>query len=558
MKMDFQSNIKKVLSRLWPFLVLGIIVVNYSNCSSSKMSYDENPNQGSTGTLDLQTICSQTELDLFSKGYHPFLTTSCNNCHASGPGKGNFAHADAVTAFNGFQSLGYEKVSANAVSDSHNYPYTGGQNLELVTALKEQWRTFQTEKLACKDSSDSKNTAFYSPHFISSKKPIPKITGTPKIVNINGTATAIIEYNVGTVSFNLDQELKAIVPTPVPSTGGATLSFSVTGYSTPSGLTGYVFTMPKLKTGSNSVHIKGFHLAVNGMAVPYALTFQNTDRTLYKNSEQMLSGGSMLALGPLLEGDQLSVTIGDLEVVDITAPPAPPIIQFQSANSTVPSTQLGYATPYKVSIELSIASDKPVTVGLATSGDENLANIAKGPLASDGKNRFNWDYRLTGGLNITLMPGEIKKEIEIIFSDDLRDEIDKTLTLKLVDPFGASLGSKSTQIINLPDYNPTITESALTFSELMNPGGVLEANCVRCHNSLDKQGGYDMTDYQMMVTRGVILPGNMDPNAHKMYRRMNPDAPDAGTVTPMPLKGYLSQDQTLIVEDWIKAGAKNN
>ena len=67
-----------------------------------------------------------------------------------------------------------------------------------------------------------------------------------------------------------------------------------------------------------------------------------------------------------------------------------------------------------------------------------------------------------------------------------------------------------------------------------------------------------MTDYNEMVQKGVIVPGDLTPNNHKMYRRMNPDAPGAGSVTPMPLDGFLAQDLTLIVEAWIKAGAKNN
>lgn len=557
MSIGIKSKLRKALPLTWTFLVLAILTLNYNNCSSSKMNYNDTPTQGTT-TLDLQTICSMTELDLFSQGYHRFTSTTCNGCHVSGPGKGAFAHPDAATAFADFNSLGYEKISAMAVSDSHNYPATGGHNIEKITALKEQWRTFQTEKKNCAGGTTATKAGNYNPMFISSKKNVPVISGTPKVVNINGTQTNIIEYNSGKITFDLDKDLVALVPTPLPATGGATLTFSVSGYSTPAGLTGYMFAMPKLKTGSNSLHIKGFHLHLNGMAVSYALTYQNVDQTQYKNTEKMLSGGSMLVLGPLLEGDQLAVSIGSLEVVDLAAPPAAPNVQFAVSSSTVGSTQLGYAVSYKVKVNLNTASTNPINVTLATEGDQTLPEIAKAVLGPTGKNRFDWDYRIISPVNITFNPGELEKEVEIIFSDDLRDDPDKTLTLKLVDPFGATLGTNVKHIVSLPDYNAAPSDGHLAFSDLMSPGGVLEANCVRCHNSVDKQGGYDMTNYQMMVDKGIIVPGNSDPNTHKMFRRMNPDAANVGSITPMPLKGYLLQDQTIQVEDWFLGGAKNN
>jgi hypothetical protein len=557
MGINLKSKLKRAIPLAWIFLILFLLTVNYNNCSASKMNYNEAPTQGNN-TLDLQTICSMTELDLFSQGFHRFTSTTCNGCHISGPGKGAFANPDAAPAFSDFQSMGFEKISAMAVSDSHNYPATGAHNIERVSALKDQWRLYQTEKKNCSGGSTTAKAGTYNPNFISGKKIIPIISGTPKVVNINGTQTSIIDYNSGVVTFDLDKDLVALIPTPLPATGGATLSFFVSGYSTPAGLTGYMFAMPKLKTGSNSLHIKGFHLHLNGMSVSYALTYQNKDETVYKYTEKMLSGGSMLVLGPLLADDQLAVSIGSLEVVDLAAPPAPPKVDFNVSASTVGSTQLGYAIPYKVKVRLNTASTNPINVTLTTEGDQALAGIAKSVLGPSGKNRFDWDYKIITPLNLTFNPGDLEKEIDIVFSDDLRDDPDKTLILSLVDPFGAALGTNTKHIVSLPDYNPAPSDGHITLAELMNPGGVLESNCVRCHNSIDKQGGYDMTDYQMMVNKGVIVPGNSDPNAHKMFRRMNPDAANVGSITPMPLKGYLSQDQTIIVEDWFVGGAKNN
>ncbi len=549
----------KTWPRIWPFVLLAFILLNYSNCSSTKLE-DKPSAKMSSSTLELGSICTQTEEDIFAQGYHQFFKTTCNNCHVSGPGKGTFAHPTVATAFSSFQAMGYEKLSAMAVSDSHNYPYTGSHNIERISALKDQWRTFLVEKQKCGGTSTTTTAAAatFTPKFITIKKPVPEVKGTPKTVNINGTNTPIVEYNVVSVTYNLDGDLSPLGDTPVPNTGGATLTISISGFSTPSGSTGYLIQMPKLKTGTQSLKFDGMHIQLNGQPIRYTYTFQHIQKTLYKGTEALLSGGSMLVLGPLLTTDQIAVTIGTLDVVDIAAPPAPPKVQFAAAAATILKSDLGPTTPYKVAVSVLGDNSNPITVGLTTVGDEKQVGIAKGVIGAGGKNRFDWDYKIISPMSITFLPGETTKYIDIVFSDDERDDVDKALTLKLADPFGADLGTNSTIVISLPDYNLAPTGTAPTFAQLMSPGGILEMNCVRCHNSIEKQGGYDMTDYNMMVSKGIIVPGDLTPNNHKMFRRMNPDAPGAGTITSMPLDGFLTQDLTIFVEDWIKAGAKNN
>lgn len=542
------------------FIVLVFIFLNYSNCSSSKMTYDENPPQISSSLSPLTSICSQTEDELFSMGYHQFLKTNCNSCHVSGPGKGTFAHPDTALAFSSFQTLGVDKVSSMAVSDSHNYPYTGSHNLETINNLKEQWKTYQIEKAKCSQdptTTPNSNQSTFHPSFISVKKVIPTITGKPATINVNGSQMSIISYNTVNVTFNLDQDLSALADKALTATSGATLTVSITGYSNPSGATGYLIQMPKLKTSDLSLKFTGMHVLINGRPVGFTYTFQHIEKSVYKQSEVMLSGGSMLALGPISENDQISLTIGNIEVVDMPPPLAAPSVQFDLAAATLVQTDFGYANVYKVGVTRSGDTANPVSVAISRTGNESQATVAKGLTDSNGRNRFNWDYRFKSSLSVTFLPGETNKFVEIIFSDDLRDEATKTLTLNLVDPFGATLGTNKTLVITIPDFNNPNTGS-ITFSQLMSSGGILEMNCVRCHNNIDRQGGYDMTDYQEMVSKGVIVPGDLSPNNHKMYRRMNPDAPGAGSITPMPLDGFLTQDLTLIVEDWIKAGAKNN
>jgi len=546
--------------RVWPFLVLFLILLNYSNCSSSKMTYDENPAVLSSSSNNLKDICTESEADVFNLGFHQFFQTNCNTCHISGPGKGTFAHPDTALAFASFGSIGVDKISAMAISDSHNYPYTGSHHLEEINNLKTQWKTYQIEKAKCSSNTPSTpnpNVSTFKPNFITAKKMIPAIKGKPSTVNINGSSMNILTYNTVNVSFNLDSELSMLTDKALPSTAGGILSVSVTGYSNPSGATGYLIQMPKLKANTESLKLTGLHVLLNGRPVNYSYTFQHIDKSVYKQTEMMLSGGSMLVLGPLSESDQISLTIGDVEVVDIPPPLTPPVVQFDLASATILQTEMGSSHIYKVAISVSGDNSNPLSVTLSTTGNENMANIAKGLTDATGRRRFNWDYKITSSLSVTFLPGDTTKFVDIIFSDDLRDEVDKTLTLTLTDPFGGTVGTNKNLVLTIPDYNsPNV--GSVTFAQLMSTGGILEMNCVRCHNSIDRQGGYDMTDYQEMVSKGVIIPGDLTPNNHKMYRRMNPDAPDAGLITPMPLDGFLTQDLTLIVEDWIKAGAKNN
>jgi hypothetical protein len=61
-----------------------------------------------------------------------------------------------------------------------------------------------------------------------------------------------------------------------------------------------------------------------------------------------------------------------------------------------------------------------------------------------------------------------------------------------------------------------------------------------------------------MKARGIIVPGNLDPNQHKMYRRMNADDPNLQGLQSMPLDGFLPRDVVDLVNQWILDGAKNN
>lgn len=551
--------------RLLLFSVVGsTLLLSYNNCGKGKTADSLNDGMGSIGTniYNPTDVCNEEDIDVFDRGYHQFLAENCKNCHISGPGKGTFASPDKVTAFAGFNMLGYDKISQYAVSNSHNPPYTGSQNLEIINNLRLQWQTYQKEKSQC-DGGTVVETDVFTPQFETTSQPIPKINSTTTTVRVNGSDTQVTTFDRKVLTWDLNTTLSALNGKQVPNLNGVQLSITVSGFRIPTGETSYLISLPILKVGGYSLRVKGLNFRINGFSVNYATTFKKVDMNVYQGSTTLLSPGSLVSVGPLGASDTLAVQFGDIEIVSLPSPPPPPTVQFAVQNITVLQTQLGYAN--KVTIQVSVNGDNvesiSVPVNFDAVGDYPVGEKPANGLLGTGQNRFDWDYRVddTTTTSLTFKPGEKSTTFNLIFSDDLRYDVDKVLRLSLGTPLGATLGVNSKLRIALPNYNPQPSGAAPTFALLMNPkSGVLGLNCVKCHNSVQRQGGYDMTDYQDMKNRGVILPGNLDPNQHKMFRRMNADAPNFEGLQSMPLDGFLPRDQVDLVNQWILDGAKNN
>jgi hypothetical protein len=244
----------------------------------------------------------------------------------------------------------------------------------------------------------------------------------------------------------------------------------------------------------------------------------------------------------------------------------PPTVEFAIASDTIAKSSLGYGAPYSVAIIVHGDLVKEASVDVVAVGDEAQSGVAKGPTTPNPQrqnilyNRFDWDYRFKSPMKQVFTSVEFSKAFQIIFSDDLRDDVNKTLTLKLTNVSGGlTLGSNSQVVLTLPDYNEPAPSSEVTFAKLMTSnGGILSTKCQICHNSVDKQANFDLADYQGMVNRGIIIPGRSDLSAHKLYVRSSPDSGSAYALAPMPLSGYLERTYLDAIEKWLLAGAKNN
>ncbi|MEZ0391668.1 MAG: hypothetical protein ACAH59_05600 [Pseudobdellovibrionaceae bacterium] len=551
----------KKLFRLLGVFGLGLgLVVFYNNCGKGQTA-ENFTSFSSSGivTYNAADICSEEDITVFSRGFHPFLSYTCKNCHVDGPGKGTFASPDVKTAFAGFMQVGYSKISQYAVSGSHNPPYTGSQNTEVISSFRLQWQTYQRDKAQC--GTTTPVAEVYKPEFETASQLIPKINGTTTTTRVNGANVTITNFDRRVLTWNLNSSLVSLNGKTIPNLTGVQLSVTVTGMLIPSGETAYVFSLPTLKVGTSSLHVKGLNFRLNGFPISYATTFKNLDINAYMGTTALLSPGSLVSVGPLGASDTLAVQLNNIEIIDLPAPPPPPSVRFTLSNLTIQPTQLGIANKVTITVQVDGDMVDPISVPVQVASTYPSGEIPAVGIVGEGRNRFDWDYQFdpSTSTSLNINPSQKTVSFNVIFSDDLRNDPDKVLRLELGDPLGAVLGTNKTLRISLPDYNPAYTGSAPTFAQLMNPkSGILGVNCVKCHNSVQRQGGYDMTDYREMVSKGIIVPGNPNLLQHKMYRRIRADLAELEGLQSMPLDGYRPQNEIDLITEWLAAGAQNN
>lgn len=94
-------------------------------------------------------ICEDDLLAKFASGYHVFLQQNCASCHDGNHEAPAFASSSPFSSYQVFQDKGYQLVSANAVSATHNPPYTGSKNASAIGLLKSDWEAATKEYNTC-------------------------------------------------------------------------------------------------------------------------------------------------------------------------------------------------------------------------------------------------------------------------------------------------------------------------------------------------------------------------------------------------------------------------
>lgn len=107
---------------------------------------------------------------------------------------------------------------------------------------------------------------------------------------------------------------------------------------------------------------------------------------------------------------------------------------------------------------------------------------------------------------------------------------------------------KSTDTVSLSiGLIKPITFTPPTFATLIEPTGILGANCLSCHSGTAPAGGWDISTRALVMQNLMVAP--YSPNNSEIFIRMN------STTAPMPQAGMLPKADIDQILYWIQDGA---
>ncbi len=597
------QTIKRTLNYL---IILCSLLFSFNNCSpdenfKGKNSSSSLSNASTSASLSEGVSCNGASacedqlMRFYGGGYQQFLVQNCSTCHAAGPGKGQFANNNLCTSYSDFMQTGYTKVSNNAVSDAHNPPYSGPQHIQTINDLRLTWVKALAEYDICNGGTGS------VANNMSLEDRAQFSLGTQVIPSLRDNEEKRLEFDLVQVI-----SLKSL---PVPNLPGARFSVMIKK-EVKGAVKTYVVHSPRIFNSSQDVRIKGLFIKINGRFIQYSTNFRYLDTSIPKNTletsnSSLLSTGALVIAGAMTTSDQVGFEVELLEPT-VIPPPPPPVQLAINAPNAILANGSGFVdievTLNRPALEVVSFSISALGTPICGTGTETIpvsvnnstcmpdvynlicpnGSCAPNVLAFTQArsvtgtpfNRFNWDYKFDN-ISMVFAIGETSKMIRVNLSKDIRYESNKLLSVQIQAGLGnIVLGKSMTQIVFNKQKNPIPGPTETTYSMLMNPSnGILKINCNSCHNSDQalQQGGFDIADYELMVNRGVLQPGQdfrtINPvtgvvtktYASKIFKRMNVQDPSNLGLTPMPRDGYLDYDTEIsTVEKWILSGAKNN
>jgi hypothetical protein len=517
------------------------------------------------------------------------------------PDKPQFASMDYNWAYSVFKAKGYEKVSSNAISETHKPPATGLHLLPEVTELKSEWEKGLELYNVCKGL--PKEGVITDPYLLTTiqttNKPIP-------VLKIDES------YDM---TWDITRELQPLKQdTVMPNFGSsASLKITVTHRQTSSGEEYYTLKSPKIYNNSTGVIVQGMHVKLNTRFVNQQTTFKYLTAAIPPNTQasdsiSLLASGAMVLLGKPTSQDTLNLAFEVLKDGVVLPPPPPALVKFTNSNVIVIDPNNPDQNQYTQNFQIMAVGQVPRAVVISVSdvteticgqtssqsafnvsatclpqvynvlnsktATANAANYkfytARG-IVSNGYNRFDWDFKvLSDSLNLISTAdsaGNLSSNptgnVTVKFSRDIRKESGNRLLrlrITVASTNGTTTGAGANQdlyvvFLKVNNEDPKINNE-VTYSGLMNPvSGILGTKCIKCHNSVLFNGGYDITDYELMISRGILKPGD---TTSLMYRRTNSQDPINYGLSPMPANGGLSDTDRELIRQWILSGAKNN
>lgn len=609
-------NFKTQYVLLAPFVL--VLLMQFNNCSKYKQPGDEASSisantplsdlgevKGITKTGDL---CEDTIREHFYEGYYQMAVANCIQCHAVDDDKPQFANPDANWAYDVFQTRGYSKISSNAISSTHNPPATGPHLTSEINDLKVKWKLAIDEYNSCKGLPPVVEQV--DPREIINLETERKTIGS---LNVGGSIR--MTWNVNS---EIDILKTGAALPAVP--GGAKFSIKITRRQTAAGTDYYTFTEPVIWDNvSSNVKVKTIYIKLNGRVMSYATTFKFVNKFIYMGqnlsdtapeaapsylSNGLVSAGGLMVMGAVSPTDYVNIAFEELRLANDAPPiPTPVTVGFASnavrfVNST--GTGLDANRRMRLRVQVNGNAEAPIVMSVNRINDAlcnataensfvvnsttclpNIYNALGASLQNINNTRFNkarsrddtiiirnsngdnipvkifdWDFKIINP-TFTLLGNNAFVDIEIEFSGDIRRENNRVLRLQLesLSDFGTIANGEVYVIIHKAENENALAAGEMTFSALMRTG-TLRVSCLECHNSTELNGGYDVSNYKLMVTNGVL--DLVNPINSKMFNRMNPNYLGNETLAPMPRDGYLPDAEINPVRRWIQSGAKNN
>jgi hypothetical protein len=285
---------------LFGFFLSGMILVSFNNCGQS-FKAEELPSEAtlSSNGLFQSAGCEGPLMDLYSRTYYPFLSTTCKNCHINGPGIGQFASPDFTTSYNSFMSMGRMKIHNQALNAAHQPAYTGPQNASRLNPFLPMWDSAEANYKSCMAG-----------------------TGTPVtsagLVTLQKSNATIITKAAGTwTKITWDLETEVADPQQI-GIYKAQASIEVRVALVNGIRRGYEFRNPTLllKVPGTSYTINGIKLSINNSEMVDVSTYSQVSMTVSTTTETNLAPGAALALAvmdPIAATDTFAIEFVKIE-----------------------------------------------------------------------------------------------------------------------------------------------------------------------------------------------------------------------------------------------------
>lgn len=420
-------------------------------------------NCGSThqGTSSSELSSSAVMKPLFEETFYPFLQTNCNSCHVrNGSGNGRFASSSLEEAYQDFSYMGVIKIADYAVSDSHNYPFSGAHHEQSINEILNQWK----EGLADNNIEEDSHIFDVEPHFILNSK----LLGFSEDI---GSRTIL--WNLAE-NFTSKSSENTLTPEEMSK---VMISSQVSMVNNVTGQIGYAISAPEVHVDASSptdFMITGAVYNLNGKLIEKN-TFYSLRKCIRKGESGKISNsGSIFHERKYIESDRIGVALLSLEKTTCPDPESLPTLSFSYAGTVdgaieVEEGNIGRPAEYvnkpypsvKVKVQLDQAPKSTVYVSVVVSENTktNVVQRCCMTLADvdEPVRRGDWDFDFDRADLVFYPPGPnedpvLEQTITVLIADDERPEDDETVILSLVSVTDANLDdSKKTIKIKILD-----------------------------------------------------------------------------------------------------------